>query len=148
MGKGDFEIMSNRIDSREVEFSGKFGFINDSGKEIFPPVFDMVISMFSDYAIVGEGVGALHYMNFPEEKSYSFSGASGVVSKTGSIILPLRYHSVQRIDHPEIVFWFVKEDTISCLFRDTVNLSIQKNIQQHTTNSCLMLSNKCSVQLK
>jgi hypothetical protein len=127
-GQGSYERLNNNASDRAVKFTGKFGFIEVSGKEIFKPQFDMVFKVFEDYAIVGQGEGYLKYNDWPEGKSISFSGKMGVINIQGSVIVPFNFNDIKLVRSSDLSYWFTLDDQgRSYLYKDSILLSIPEN---------------------
>jgi len=128
IGQGFYERLNNNASDREVKFTGKFGFIGVSGQEISRPRFDMIFTVFKDYAIVGEGAGYLIYNDWPEGKSISFSGNMGVINNTGSVIVPFSFTDIKQVKSADQSYWFsLDEHGTSYLYQDSVLLGIPEN---------------------
>jgi len=129
VGYGDYERLSNNASERQIKFTGKFGFVGDSGDEIFSPQFDMFFRIFEDHAIVGNGEGHLIYNDWPEGKSTAFEGKIGVVNKVGYISVPIRFHEIKTIKSDNKSFWFTLDDEgKSSLYLDSILIEIPGNI--------------------
>lgn len=129
VGYGDYERLNNNATERQVKFTGKFGFVGDSVKEVFTPQFDMFFQVYKDHAIVGMGDGALIYNNWPEGKSTSFQGKIGVINRAGYTAVPIRFNEIERIRSKNSPYWFaVDEQGKSRLYLDSTLLMVPENI--------------------
>jgi len=124
VGIGEYELLKNDIDRREVKFSGKFGLISHQGEIIFKPDFTIVFKYFPEYAIVGNGSGYLHFDNFPTEKNYIFEGDLGVVNFQGDTILPIEFNRIQPLVSGNRVLWFSGKEGNNYLFTENQQLFI------------------------
>ena len=130
-GQGSYERLNNNASDRAVKFTGKFGFIEVSGKEIFKPQFDMVFKVFEDYAIVGQGEGYLKYNDWPEGKSIAFSGKMGVINIQGSVIVPFNFNNIKLVRSSDLSYWFTLDQHTVLFYSsstyDTINIPVQGN---------------------
>ena len=131
VGVGKYERLNNNATERQVRFTGKFGFVGDSAREVFSPQFDMFFQVYEDHAIVGMGDGALIYNNWPEGKSTTFEGRIGVINRAGHIAVPVRFHEIARIRSKNNPYWFVlDEQGKSSLYLDSMQLPVPENISE------------------
>lgn len=131
IGKGLYERLSNNATEREIRFKGKFGFINISGKEIFPPQFDVVFMTYKDHALVGLGEGFLTYDNWPEGKSITFSGKLGVINRHRYLSVPCDFRDIRPVLDGDQVYWFAMDETgRSFLYLDSIKLDTPPNITE------------------
>lgn len=108
VGIGDWELMNNSITERQVKFSGKFGMIDSAGNEIIKPVYDLVLALYPEYAVVGYGQASVIYQNFPEGKGYDFQGLMGVINQHNEPVVPVKYNSIDMVRHKKSRCWFVR----------------------------------------
>ncbi len=122
VGIGDYELLNNRFDRRELKFKGKFGLINHIGNIIFHPEFTLILNYYPEYAVVGNGSGYLHFENFPEDINYTFEGDLGVVGIQGDTILPIQFKTVQPLITGDRIFWFTRKNGDKLLFLENRQL--------------------------
>jgi hypothetical protein len=129
VGYGDYKWLNNNATEKQIKFTGKFGFVDDMGNEIFIPQFDMFFNVFDDYAIVGNGDGSLIYNAWPEGKSTSFEGKVGVVNRSGYTSVPITFREIKRIESERKTYWFVLDDKgNSNLYQDSILINIPGDI--------------------
>ena len=63
--------------------NGKYGFINDDGKEVVPPIYDR-INKFGEYV--------------KDWAKVELNGQKGFISSDGNIIVPLKYSEIEKFD--------------------------------------------------
>lgn len=129
IGSGTYERISNSSTERQVRFKGKFGFIDSAGNIITQPYYDMILDMFENHALVGDGEGCLDFNNWPEGKSISFIGSMGVVHRKGYTCLPIRFKEIKRIEGRYNPYWYALDDYgNSFLYLDSNKLDFPTNV--------------------
>jgi hypothetical protein len=116
VGKGSYELLNHNMDSREVNFYGKFGLISAGGEIIFEPLFSLIFEPGKETAVVGDGNGYIHFEAFPAEKNYVFDGEMGVVGIRGDTIVPVQYISLKSLTADGDAYWFVKDEDSAFLY--------------------------------
>jgi hypothetical protein len=129
VGIGTYELLSHNLDQRKLNFAGKFGLIDQYGDFIFRPVFTIILSLDSLYAIVGNGTGHIHFENFPEEKNYEFKGDLGVVNIHGDTVVPLHYQTIQKLTSGIQAYWFAKNPDMNVLYSSGKKIWLGGNIK-------------------
>jgi hypothetical protein len=116
VGEGSFELLNYNMDSREVNFYGKFGLISAKGEIIFEPLFSIIFEPGHETAVVGNGNGYIHFAAFPDERNYVFDGEMGVVGIRGDTIVPVQYISLESLTAGEDVYWYVMDEDSAFLY--------------------------------
>ncbi len=129
VGTGKYDLLNHNLDHKELNFTGRFGLIDQDGNFIFKPVFSIILARDAKNAIVGNGIGYVHFENFPEEKNYVFEGDLGVVNTKGDTLVPLQYRSIQTLTSGSQTYWFAKNEDHNELYSSGHRFSFKEKIE-------------------
>ena len=91
-----------------VKRNYKWGFVDKTGKEVIPFVYDKVGSFSNGFAVVKRDKLALLLIPI---------GFWGIINKKGRVVLPVKYNEIKKLDHGMIAVnlegkWGLLDSTI------------------------------------
>jgi hypothetical protein len=129
IGLGKYERLNFNESEKKIKFTGKYGIIDSSGKEIVSPSLDIVFKVFGNYTLAGIGEAYLVFNNWPEGKEISFQGKVGVIKHDGNVIVPFEYDKIIRVNSEYIPYWLAFDDqSRSFFYRDSILLEIRDDV--------------------
>lgn len=135
VGIGNYTVLNHNLDHKKLNFTGRFGLIDQYGNFIFKPLFNNILELDDEYAIVGNGNGFIHFENFPEEKNYVFEGDLGVVNTKGDTLIPIQYQSIQTMTSVGQTYWFAKKQELNALYSKDRIFILDNNVETITNFS-------------